>query len=471
MQISLASEKSGSTNGDKQTYRLIVFDSAGTAVLLESEGSGYRLPRIEVARFARPAEQVTRLLRDSRNMRSVFLFLNLLAESPSASYFAVLEGKDGFRSHPPGMEWVTIHHALSTLLLVGQERRAVRSSYLKAVHTTLVDSSQPFCRVGWMHCFEDWVQTALKPLGAELKDFEQWNGCESFSLMRLTTSKSDVWFKAVGESNIQEYSISQTLARLLPRYVPEILATKPEWHGWLMADAGGRPLSESADPAAWSLAATTLAQLQVDSMDKVEELRVGGFRDGRLETLLTCVDPFLEVVAGLMERQTKVPPPILTREEVNGLGAIIKDAVHCLASLRLPETLGHGDFNPANIIVGPERCIFIDWAEGHIGHPFLTFEYFLAHMRKDCPALQPCEPDFRACYSRVWSSIASPEQVAEAYLFSPLVAVYGYAVSSCVWRDPERLKVSGFQGYLRSLTRRMKEEADLLLRRRVECPN
>jgi aminoglycoside phosphotransferase (APT) family kinase protein len=127
--------------------------------------------------------------------------------------------------------------------------------------------------------------------------------------------------------------------------------------------------------------------------------------------------------------------------------------------------------NPGNIIVGPERCLFIDWAEAHVGHPFLTFEYFLAHLRKDYPQVAPFATEFRACYSHAWGSIASPEQIAEIYLYSPLIAVYAYAARSHVWRDSERRKVPGFQGYLRSLTRRMKREADLLQQRRVECLN
>jgi len=77
----------------------------------------------------------------------------------------------------------------------------------------------------------------------------------------------------------------------------------------------------------------------------------------------------------------------------------------------------------------------------------------------------------RASYSRIWSSVASSEQIAHAYSFSPLVAVYAYAVSNNVWRDPERLKLPSFQGYLRSLTRLMKQEADSIQRRRVECLN
>jgi len=64
-----------------------------------------------------------------------------------------------------------------------------------------------------------------------------------------------------------------------------------------------------------------------------------------------------------------------------------------------------------------------------------------------------------------------PEHVSEAFLFSPLVAVFAYAVAGNSWRDPERLKIPQVPGYLRSLTRRMKQEADSVQRRRVECIN
>jgi len=123
-----------------------------------------------------------------------------------------------------------------------------------------------------------------------------------------------------------------------------------------------------------------------------------------------------------------------------------------------------------NIVVGTEQCVFIDWAEAHIGHPLLTLEYFLAHLRKDYPQFKPFEVDLKAHYSRAWSSVASPGQMAEAYLFSPLLAVYAYAVANHVWRDSERLKVPGFQGYLRSLTRRMKTRSRFAAAAEGEMP-
>src|SRR5947208_15588363 len=81
----------------KDIYRLIIFDPAGTGILLESEGSEYRLPKIEIPKFTRPAQEATALLRDSWNVSSVFLFSGVLEDAANASYFPVLESRDGIR--------------------------------------------------------------------------------------------------------------------------------------------------------------------------------------------------------------------------------------------------------------------------------------------------------------------------------------------------------------------------------------
>jgi hypothetical protein len=168
-----------------------------------------------------------------------------------------------------------------------------------------------------------------------------------------------------------------------------------------------------------------------------------------------------------MRQQTKVPPQILMRHELANLRSTLKDALHCLAATQIPDSLGHSDFNPANIIVGPKGCVFLDWAEAHIGHPFLTFEYLIAHLRRSGPAMSKFESEIRTTYRERWASATSPEQVDEAFACSPLAAVFAYAVTGNIWRDPVGLKIPGVAGHFRSLTRRMKREADGIRLRRV----
>src|SRR5258708_17580014 len=76
---------------EKSVFRLIIFDSQGTVVLLESRGSEYFLPKIEIPQFTRPAQEITELLRISWSVSSVLLFFGLF--DAATAYFAVLESQ------------------------------------------------------------------------------------------------------------------------------------------------------------------------------------------------------------------------------------------------------------------------------------------------------------------------------------------------------------------------------------------
>lgn len=464
----IQSHTAGAT--EQETYQLIVFSRPGTAVLLETRALGYALPVVEIPRFTRSAQEITEILRDRLRSPSVLLFSGPLKENSDSVYFAALEVQGRNSTAPKEMDWFPVHHAISHLLK-DSERNVLEASYFKATNRVAGEDPEPFSRLGWMSNLQNWVRTVIGPLGMELKDFQQLNGCETFSLIRFDTTHGPVWFKAVGHPNLHEYGISQALAKLLPKYVPNTLATKPEWHGWLMSDGIGITLDELEDLSAWQTAVTSLAGLQIESIGRTDALLKAGCRDLRIARLFDVVDPFLEVMADLMQQQTKAPPPMLTHKELFDLGACLKDALHCVTELQMPDALGHSDVNPGNIIVAPERCTFLDWAEAHVGHPFLTFEYLMSHLRRSYPALIQFEDAIRSSYARRWLEVLSPEHCSEALAFSPLVAVFAYAVAGNIWRDAERLQVPGFPGFLRSLTRRMKQEAESIQRRRVECLN
>jgi phosphotransferase family enzyme len=452
------------------SYQLVVFNHAGTAVLLEAQPLGYDLPLVEIPKFTRPARELTSHLRGSWQAPSTLLFAGLMEQDRTRVYFAALEAQESAEILPNGIDWFPIDHAILHILK-GKARDVLESCHLKATNRGAADDLEPFSKLGWMRNLRDWVTPIIGPLSMDLRDFEHLNGSETFSLIRFDTTKLPVWFKAVGKPNLHELPITVALAELFPEYLPSLLATRPACHGWLMADADGLPLREVEDAPAWKAAATALAGLQIASIGAIDNLLEAGCKDLRARTLLELVDPFLEVIGDLMQQQTKVPPAILSWQELSDLGATLKNALCCLKSLGIPDTLGHSDFNPGNILVGSHRCVFIDWAEAHVSYPFLTFEYLVSHLRKDYPTLTPFEDTIRSSYTQRWQSISLSGHVSEAFLFSPLVAVFAYAVAGNSWRDPERLKFPQVPGYLRSLTRRMKREADSVQRRRVECIN
>jgi hypothetical protein len=279
-----------------------------------------------------------------------------------------------------------------------------------------------------------------------------------------------VWFKAVGEPNEREYPITLKLANAFPEYIPKLVGARSDWNGWLTFEAVGTNLADNRDPSIWESAAAALARLQIESIGKWEGLVDLGARDLRATSLVETVSPFLEAVAGLMSQQSKMPPPVLSKRDLAVLGERIRDAISALPEYGIPDTLGHLDLNPGNTIVSaPAECIFLDWAEAYVGHPFYSFQYLLQHFRRMAGEDPVAEHAFTSSYLKAWTGIASVGSLTEAMALAPLVAAFSYGAGTGAWRTSERLRDPKVAGYLRALTRRMKREADQLSERNAPC--
>jgi hypothetical protein len=438
-------------------YRVILFNGAGAEVLLRRLNEAYALPEVRVPKFTRPAEQITSVLRNNWGIATVLLFSECVEGGQGQISYATLEVTKECPETLPGMEWFPVNEAAAHLLESGGGS-ALKSSN-ERVFQQCSAGSPPFSRLGWMRRLQEWVRTILGPCGIEILDFQQLNGGGAFSLVRFETTRKPVWFKAVGKPNLREFPLTLLLSELFRSYLPTILAADPVVNGWLMESAGEVTLRDMEREDSWLGAIRRLADLQIESIGRTGRLLDEGCRDLRIETLASMADPFFEAMASLMESQTKSPPPLLTRQELSDLASTIQEALRLLRDLGMPDTLGHSDFNPGNILVDDCRCVFTDWAEGHVGHPFLTFEYFLAHLRKCCPAVAIREDDLRKAYSQRWLPTTSTRSIDRALHLSPLIAVYAYAVSGGAWNDSERLRVPRVPAYMRSLTRIMNKEA------------
>jgi Ser/Thr protein kinase RdoA (MazF antagonist) len=231
----------------------------------------------------------------------------------------------------------------------------------------------------------------------------------------------------------------------------------------------GSSLDEISEFSAWERAAEDLAELQIASMGKCSELLEGKCKDLRLPKLADQIDPFCERMGDFMAAQQKLSPAPLARSELSALREGLRDACELLESFRLPDTLGHIDLNPGNILVSADNCVFLDWAEGCVSNPFLTFEYLRQHVERSSLEGPAAGARITATYLRAWQAFFSPEALRRAMAIVPLIAVFAYAVTSDRWRSPETLRDASAAGYLRSLTRRMYREAIQVAERSAAC--
>src|SRR5712664_3776756 len=113
-------------------------------------------------------------------------------------------------------------------------------------------------------------------------------------------------------------------------------------------------------------------------------------------------------MAEFMAAQEKRSPAPLAKSELASLGEGLKEACSLLQSFRLPDTLGHIDFNPGNILMSADRCVFLDWAEGCVSNPLITFEYLREHILRSGIQEPLAAEHLTAAYLRRWTSFYSP---------------------------------------------------------------
>jgi hypothetical protein len=172
-----------------------------------------------------------------------------------------------------------------------------------------------------------------------------------------------------------------------------------------------------------------------------------------------------------MRVQEKNSPAPLTNRELISLGEALKESFSLLRSFGFPDTLGHLDCNPGNILVSPEGCIFLDWAEACVTNPVFTFECLRRHLERSGVKEPAADARIIAAYCQPWESYFPPEDLRQAIAAVPPIAVLVHAVAGRTWRTLDPISNPTLAGYYRSLTRRMYRDAVLAAERSERCLN
>jgi hypothetical protein len=443
-----------------QSFDLIILRHLNSEILLSHTTCGFALPQITIPTRQRIAQCITESVLNAWNLKTVCLFQPEVRDGigPGENQYMVLEPRDPVWQPPADLRWVS-GDRMQTVIDSMSECRVVRDALQAATAYNNGALRGPFARVGWIDELMSWAQAKISSRKLSLTGrFRQLNASPFFSLIKLETTGPALWFKAVGEPNLHEYSITLGLAQEYPRYLPEIIAAKPEWNGWLMFEVEGERIGKSLELKQWLRVAETLARLQLGYLGKDRRLLEIGCKDRRIAAIIRRIDPFLDCMDRLMQEQPSEPPRRLHRLELQEIGGTLKDAFRCMEQAGIPDSLIHGDFNPENVLINSSNCVFLDWAEGSVGPPFLTLEYLVEFLRRTHVGVHQYESDLRHAYACCWSRVASERQICEAMRIAPSLAVFCYALGSQAWEYPELMHRSGIGRYLRALTRRLQQE-------------
>jgi hypothetical protein len=442
---------------ERDTYRLIPTRRNASEILLVSTGCNWFLPTVEILPQHRIADQLVAEARTRLGFDGYCLFIPTLFAPAGDGRCAVMESLEQNGKAPTGAGWLP-RRVASQYAGTKYERNAIKESLRQLDSYAGLQESGPFARPGWLKDLFQWTHERIAPLGLRLTGtFQQFNASPTFALLRLETNGPALWFKATGEPNRHELSITVTLTRLFPRHVPTVIGVHEFWNAWLAIEAPGSQLDGIEQ--SWEDVALQLAEFQILSIARTAELLQCGCKDLRTPRLKEQIDPFCARMAEIMPTQKKLAPAPLTDPQLTFLGLQLKKALELLSDVGLPDVLGHLDFNPGNIRVSPKQCVFLDWAEGCISNPLITFEYLREHLGRSQIKDPRAEQKISAAYLQPWYSFCSPSELARARTVSPLISVFAYAVAGDTWNSAGSLSNPAIAAYLRSLTRRMYREA------------
>ena len=451
------------------TYRLIITRREATEILMLPNDTDWTLPRVEIRKQQRIAEQLTAEVDKAWGLKVCCLFItnrHTSVRSEDATC-AVMECVKHNERAPAGTYWMPLNVAECR---DAEEAAVVRDAFVKMASYTRGENFGPFAKPGWMRELFRWVHDQTAPLGLRLTgNFRQYSASPTSSLLRLETDGDALWFKATGEPNQHERLISLSVAKLFPGHVPQILGIHPTWNGWLTAEASGIALDEMSDCFAWERVARELAELQIASIGKTPQLLEENCKDLRLSRIVKLIDPFVARMGEFMAVQKKRNPAPLASAELASLNEGLKEACSLLQSFGLPDTLGHTDPNPGNILISLDRCIFLDWAEGCVTNPMITFEYLRRHLERSAVDKPTADSRITAAYVSRWTSFFSPEDLRRAIAVVRPVAAFLYAVAGDTWRSLDAVSNPALAGYYRSLARQMYRDAAVAAERSERC--
>ena len=443
------------------SWRVLLLRKNPSEFLVFETACGLCLPSVEIPPNSRTAEALNAGVQARWGLNVYSLYaIELDDPCPTVRYHAA-EVLQQDAEVPRPAKWVSVSDARHLRFGDSSDSAAVQA-WIERLGTKKTNTGDsPFDKPGWFPNVREFVQGAIDNIPLLLAGpFLQCNASPSFSLIRFETDGDAVWFKAVGEPNAREFPLSVFLSSKLPAFTPRVLATRPLWNAWVMPDIAGVPLAQTEDPSAWCNAARNLARMQVASIEMTEDILRCEPRDVRAVALLEQIRPFFSLMQEWMGRQTKTSPARLSRSEIERLECETRNALLASQLERIPDTLGHLDLNPENVITTNGETVFLDWAEGCVGHPFLSFAHLLEYFLRTFGANTHQEPALIRAYLDVWEPLGLTDTPETTLSTSAFLAIFAHAVSTDLWRDSRRMLEPATAGYFRSLARRMKRYRD-----------
>lgn len=271
--------------------------------------------------------------------------------------------------------------------------------------------------IGWFNQAEAWIRNELDQIAAEVRNIKQLRSWVRSCVMKIETDTTNYYFKAVPGMFSYEPVISRVLSLRHPRNAPEVVAVDIA-NAWILTrEFEGTPLNRIIDLSMWEQALKIFAEIQIDLVPRTQNLIGLGFPDRHVDQMVSQLDHLLNDL-----------PDYLNEEEVNeleGYRSQIRDLCWELLEYDIPLSLGHGDFWSGNVMVNMARCVFFDWSESSVTHPFFDLAFFMSGLNKYLSDNPTIFHRLRDAYLDPWVIYMDMDKLVKAFeLAKPLTALH-----------------------------------------------
>jgi hypothetical protein len=375
----------------------VVTDAGGRVLVLRGRLPGWETPSGTGWNDARAVNEAVRAL--------VGLEVTTLRRIPAASdeWWFELECHEPQRT-PPGCEWAD-GAGLGPVVARCLDEREDDGGRFRV----------PWARPGWYAEAVGWIRGHLP--SAIVEQERTWS---ISTVLRARTGGGDFFFKAVPVLFASEPALTCELGRRHPACAPPVVALDRERRWFLMEDFAGRALEEKDVPAVCD-ALRAYARLQVDWIDRADDLTRLGCPDRTLDALEADIDVVLGDTAALLPgRPEGLSPAELAR--LPALAARLRDACESLRAYGLPPTLEHGDLHPGNVRRQNDGFLVYDWSDGCVSMPFFSLVPFLEF------GAVPHAREARDAYLDEWRAYAPIQHLVEAFELAQFLGRFHQAI-------------------------------------------
>eukprot|EP00178_Gracilaria_changii_P014063 TRINITY_DN398_c0_g1_i3.p1 TRINITY_DN398_c0_g1~~TRINITY_DN398_c0_g1_i3.p1 ORF type:complete len:494 (+),score=62.19 TRINITY_DN398_c0_g1_i3:154-1635(+) len=410
---------------EPRTYLALFVDEWNENVIMQRKGNVLKFVRIECPELPHRGSLMSECFSErfaemsGTKYELVFLYStinDILLVEQGTPYCAIFECispidvKTRKLIHPASSEyeWVDMEELSSDQTYADHEEACDSVAFYSALRPHYEeceeDGLRPWQVPGWHTRTLPEIISALSAKGYRAtSSIEQYMITPNSAILRVETQKCRVYVKA---STQREGPITDVIASFAPHVVRKPIVVIPQEGLMLMADYG-KTQHRYLTVDDYELLSVSLAELQVESMKHIDELKAAGCPTESRESWISNMKEMLSDKSIL--RSLSEYDEFESREGIADISeytdAVYKIIEHLFEPGRYPICLVHGDLHDQNVIKADDGTLIIfDWGSARIDFPMLD----ISSLEDEILSGSECRHVGMESYLKVWEKHISP---------------------------------------------------------------